>query len=92
MQFISFFILANVLLLLFQFVCALKLESFQYAQMMFGAFFILLYFGVFGSLLTGDHELLNKSALFATLFMIWYYLVKKITNGINSDSNGVIYY
>jgi len=92
MQYISFFILAHVLFFLIQFVCALKLEPFQYSQMIFGSFFILLYFGVFGSILTGNPELLNNSALFATLYAVWYYLVKKLTNGINSDDNGVIYY
>jgi Kef-type K+ transport system membrane component KefB len=60
--------------------------------MIFGGFFIILFFGLFGSILTLNTDLLNNSALFASLYTIWFFIVKKLTNSINSDGNGVIRY
>jgi hypothetical protein len=34
--------------------------------------------------------ILNNSAIFATLYAIWFYITKKLSNSINSDNNGVI--
>lgn len=97
MEFIKIFIITQFVFLCFQFIYFLRLESFQYCELVFGSFFIILFFGLFGSILTVDMlkpqpTVLNNMGLAATLYSIWFYLTKKITNNINSDSNGVIYY
>jgi len=97
MQFIKIFIIAQFLFLCFQFIYFLRLESFQYCELIFGSFFIIIFFGLFGAILTGDMmqekpTLLNNMSLFATIYAIWFYITKKLSNGINSDRNGVIYY
>ena len=97
MIFISVFLIFQLIFLIFQFIYPLKLELFQYCELIFGSLFIILFFGFFGSILTLDiineeHDVLNNSALIGTLYAIWFYLTKKITNSINSDSNSVIYY
>jgi hypothetical protein len=73
------------------------LESYQYSELIFGSVFIIVFFGFFGSILTLDiiqeeKTVLNNSALIAVCYAIWFYVTTKITNTINSDSNGVIYY
>lgn len=35
---------------------------------------------------------LNNMGLAATIYAIWFYITKKLSNAINSDRNGVIYY
>ena len=95
MDFFKIFIIFQTFFLLLQFTYFFKLESFQYYELIFGSFFIIIFFGLFGSILTLDMmnpqpTILNNSALFAAFFAIWFYLTKKITNIINSDSNGVI--
>jgi hypothetical protein len=92
MEFIKIFIIVQVLFLLLQFIGPFKLQSYQYCELVFGSFFIILFFGLFGSILLIDPTLINNSALFSVIFSIWYYITMKITNQINSDSNGVIYY
>ena len=97
MEFIKIFIIVQVIFLLFQFICFLRLESYQYCELVFGSFFIILFFGLFGSILTLDMmspnpSMLNNSALFAVMYSIWYYITKKLSNVINSDANGVIYF
>jgi hypothetical protein len=97
MEFIKIFIIVQFLFLIIQFIQSFRLESFQYAELAFGSFFIIVYFGIFASLLTLDFiqpepKLLNNSALIAIIFSIWYYITKKLSNLINSDNNGVIYY
>lgn len=92
MQYIKLFIILVLLLFFLQYACPLKLEPFQFAEMIFGAFFIVLFFGLFGSILTLNADLLNNSALFASLYAIWFFIVKKLSNTINSDPNGVIRY
>lgn len=92
MEYIKLFIILILFLFFLQYVCPLKLEPFQFAEMIIGAFFIILFFGIFGSILTLDPDLLNKSALFASLYAIWFFFVKKLSNAINSDRNGVIRY
>jgi hypothetical protein len=97
MEFIKIFIIVQVIFLLFQFIYYLRLESYQYCELVFGSFFIILFFGLFGSILTLDvmspnPSMLNNSALFAVMYSIWYYITKKISNLINSDANGVIYF
>jgi hypothetical protein len=97
MEFIKVFIITQMIFLVFQFIFPLKLQPFQYAELIFGSFFIILFFGIFGSILTldiinPDPKLLNNSALFATFYAIWFYITKKLSNAINSDKNGVINY
>lgn len=95
MEFIKIFIITQMIFLFFQFIYILKLETFQYTELIFGSFFIILFFGIFGSILLHSNDeniLLNNSALFATFFAIWFYITKKLTNSINSDKNGVISY
>jgi hypothetical protein len=97
MEFIKVFIITQFIFLVFQFIFPLKLESFQYSELIFGSFFIIIFFGIFGSILTldilkEDKKVLNNSSLFATFYAIWFYITKKLTNKINSDKNYVIYY
>jgi len=92
MQYIKIFIILVLLLFFLQYACPVKLEPFQFAEMIFGAFFIVLFFGLFGSILTLNADLLNNAALFASLYAIWFFIVKKLSNTINSDPNGVIRY
>lgn len=82
----------QIIILIFQIFNSTKLVLFQYYELLLGSLFIIVFFGVFGSLLTLNPELVNYSIVFASFFSIWYYFTKKITNLINSDSNGVIYY
>ena len=90
-MFISVFIITQTIFLLFQFIRPLKLEPFQYAELVFGSIFIIVFFGLFGAILTLNKDLVNNSCLFATFFAIWFWITKKISNAVNSDSNGVIY-
>ena len=60
--------------------------------MIFGSFFIIIFFGLFGAMLTLNKELTNISIYGAIFYMLWYYVTKKIVNGMNSDTNGVIYF
>jgi hypothetical protein len=97
MEFIKIFLITQLFFLIFQFIYPLKLESFQYYELIFGSIFIIIFFGFFGSILTLDitkqeRNVLNNSSLIAALYAIWIYLTKKITNLINSDNNNVIYY
>jgi hypothetical protein len=97
MEFIKIFIIAQFFFLCFQFLYHLRLESFQYCELVFGSFFIILFFGLFGSILTVDMlkpkpTVLNNMGLAATIYAIWFYITKKLSNAINSDRNGVIYY
>jgi len=97
MEFIKVFIITQLIFLVFQFIYPLKLENFQYSELIFGSFFIIIFFGIFGSILTldimkEDKKVLNNSSLFATFYAIWFYITKKLTNKINSDKNDVIYY
>lgn len=97
MEFIKVFIITHLILALFQHLYPLKLDSDQYYEMIFGSVFIILFFGIFASILTLDilnptSTMMNNSALFATFYLIWFYITKKLTNSINSDKNGVIYY
>ena len=95
MDFFKIFIISQTIFLLFQFIYFLKLESFQYYELLFVSFFIIIFFGLFGSILTLDMieenpTVLNNSAIFATFYAIWFYITKKLSNTINSDNNGVI--
>lgn len=92
MIFYKIFIITQAIFLAFQFFYYLKLESFQYYELVFGSFFLILFFGLFASLLLDnpDQNILPNSALLGILYSIWFYITKKLTNLINSDKNGVI--
>ena len=97
MEFFKIFIIVQVVFLLSQYVYILKLESYQYYELVFGTFFIVVYFGFFASMLTANvfnpfYSPLNNSALIASFYALWFYLTKKISNSINSDKNGVIHF
>ena len=92
MQYIQIFIITFAALFLLQFLKRFKLPSYQYYEMTFGGFFIVLFFGLFGGIFLLNQTMTQKAALFATLFMIWYYCTKKLVNYLNTDANGVIYY
>jgi hypothetical protein len=92
MEYIKVFIIMQVIFLLFQYIRLTKLETSQYTELVLGSFFIILFFGIIGSIIMINDDLLNNSALFSCLFILWYYLTKKFTNVVNSDNNGVIYY
>jgi len=42
--------------------------------------------------LNPESNLINNSALFASLYAIWFYVTKKITNAVCTMNNGVIDY
>ena len=63
----------QVILLIFQIIPSLKLELFQYFEMLLGSLFIMLFFGVFAAFLTLNPEMMNYSFLFASFYSIWYY-------------------
>ena len=78
------------IMLIINYIYILKLEDFQYYEMTCGVIFIVIFFGAFNLIMTFDMDAINNSMLFATLFGCWYYVVKKLSNAINSDANGVI--
>jgi hypothetical protein len=97
MEYIKVFIIVQFILLIFQFIKPLNLELYQYYELIFGSFFMIIFFGGFGYLLTleflnPESQYINNVWLFATLYAIWYYFTKIFTNLINSDNNNVIYY
>jgi len=97
MEYIKIFIIVQVIFLAFQLIPSFSLNSYQYCELIFGSFFIIVFFGIFGSILTldflnPDGDLLNNSAFIAMFYSIWFYITKKLANTINSDVNGVIYY
>jgi hypothetical protein len=91
MEYIKLFIVIQILLFGLQFLNSTRLMTNQYYEMLFGSFFLLFYFGLFGAITTLDSSLINRMALFASLFGLWYYCTKRLSNFINSDINGVIY-
>ncbi len=93
MEYIKIFIIVEMVFLFLQYFNSTKLELYQYYELVFGSFFIILFFGLFASVLTLNVEgnMLDNSALIASLYCFWFYITKKLSNSINSDSNGVIY-
>lgn len=84
------FIILLFIMLILNYIYLFKLQDFQYYEMISGMIFMVIFFGIFRFIMTFDANAINDSILFATLFGLWYYIVKKITNSINSDANGVI--
>ncbi len=89
---IIIFIILLILFYIFQYFTFMRLTLFQFSEMIFGAFFIIIFFGLFGAILTLNKDMTDNSIYAAIFFMLWYYVTKKIVNGINSDINGVIYF
>jgi len=94
MEYLKVFIILQLLFLIFQFIYIFKLETYQYCELVFGSVLIIIFFGFIASITLNLNQKnqLNKSALLGLLFAIWFYSTKKITNFINSDKNGVIYF
>ena len=95
MEYLNIFIIIQAIFLCLQYIYYFKLESSQYYQLLFGSFFIIVFFGIFGSFLTLENlktepKVFFNSVVAAILFSIWFYLTKKISNFLNSDNNGVI--
>ena len=86
------YIIFLILFIIFQYSTFTRLTLFQFSEMIFGSFFIIIFFGLFGALLTLNKNLTNYSIYAAIFYMLWYYVTKKIVNGMNSDINGVIYF
>lgn len=88
-----FLLLFNIVFLIFlQLFKYTKLTTFQFYECLFGSLFIIVFFGLFGAMLTLNKDMIEYSIVFSAFFIIWYYITKKITNLINMDRNGVIYY
>jgi hypothetical protein len=74
--------------------CFIGIETFQYVEMIFGSLFIIFVFGILGNYVfpTQIPDLLRKSIWVASLFSIWYYITKWITNMYMKDKNGNIHW
>ncbi len=62
----------------------------EYFELFFGSLLIVFLFGYFQYLITNNSEYLEKGFQIATLFIIWYYLWKFITNYANLDKNNIV--
>ncbi len=89
---IYIFLVVQLFLFFMQNICYLKIEAFQYIEMVSGGVFIIIVFGLIGQKLLTGENILFKSIIFASIFSIWYYFTKYFTNLINKDINGVIHW
>jgi hypothetical protein len=62
----------------------------EYFELFFGSLLIVFLFGYFQYLITNNVEYLESSFQIATLFIIWYYLWKFLTNYVNLDKNNLV--
>jgi hypothetical protein len=62
----------------------------EYFELFFGAILIVFLFGYFQYLITNNPEYLESGFQIGTLFIIWYYLWKFITNYANLDKNNIV--
>jgi hypothetical protein len=91
MNSIYLFLVIQFILFVFQNVCYLRIENFQYAEMISGSLLIILIFGYIGQfLLKNESNLLTKSIIFASFFSVWYYFTKYFANEFVRDKNGII--
>ncbi len=91
MNSIYLFLVVQFILFIFQNVCYLRIENFQYVEMVSGALLIIFIFGYIGqNFLNNEENLLNKSIIFASFFSIWYYFTKYFANEFVRDKNGII--
>ena len=86
------YIILLILLVAFQYSSFTRLTIFQFSEMVCGGLFIIVFFGFFGAFLTLNKKNTVNSIYGAIFFTIWYYVTKKLVNGMNSDLNGVIYF
>jgi hypothetical protein len=86
------FIIIQFVLFVLQYFTFTRLPLFQYCELIFGSIFIIIFFGLFGAMLTLNKDQMENGIVFASIFSIWYYCTKRLVNGVNSDINGVIYY
>lgn len=95
MEYLNVFLITQAIFLCLQYIYYFKLEHFQYYELLFGSFFIIVFFGIFGSFLTLENlktepKVFFNSVVAAILFSIWFYITKKLSNILNSDNNGVV--
>ncbi len=95
MKNLSLFIIALSIIFLLYFIpkSILPIQIVQkeeYFELFFGAILIVFLFGYFQYLITNNQEHLESGFLIATLFIIWYYLWKFITNYANLDKNNIV--
>lgn len=89
---IYLYFIVQAILLLFYVNCYFTIENFQYVEMLFGSIFLILIFGYIAPYFVNDPKMYEKSIYLATLFSIWYYMTKLITNNMMKDGNGVIHW
>ena len=95
MEYLNVFLITQAIFLCLQYIYYFKLETFQYYELLFGSFFIIVFFGIFGSFLTLENlktepKVFFNSVIAAILFSLWFYITKKLSNFLNCDNNGVI--
>jgi|LauGreDrversion4_2_1035121.scaffolds.fasta_scaffold41178_1 hypothetical protein len=86
------FIIVQTFLLVCQNTCYLKIEDFQYVEMLTGSLLLVLIFGFIGPTFISIPNLEDKSILLASVFSLWYYFTKYFTNSFMKDKNGVIHW
>ena len=62
----------------------------EYFELFFGSILIVFLFGYFQYLITNNPDYLEGGFQIGTLFIIWYYLWKLITNYANLDKNNIV--
>jgi hypothetical protein len=87
---VSVYIVILTLVIIFQLQKSLCLECNQFYEMVIGSILIILFMGLFGSILLLEPILFRTSIYLATFYIIWYYVSRKIINIINTDKNGVL--
>jgi ABC-type transporter Mla maintaining outer membrane lipid asymmetry permease subunit MlaE len=87
---VSVYIIILTLVIIFQLQNSLSLECNQFYEMVLGSLLIILFMGLFGSILLLEPILFRTSIYLASFYIIWYYVSRKIINIINTDKNGVL--
>lgn len=87
---VSIYIIILSLAIINQLIRYMRLENYQFYEMIIGSVLIIFFFGLFGSILTLQPHLFRVSLYLASFYIIWYYISKKIINIINTDKNGVL--
>ncbi len=67
------------------------MEKDQYFELFFASLLLVLFFGYFQMLMSGNSSYLPASLLIATFFLIWYFFTKTIVNTIHRDQNLVLH-
>lgn len=82
-MFMLYFIPANI-------ISVQIVQKNEYFELFFGSLLIVFLFGYFQYLITNNQEYLESGFQIATLFIIWYYLWKFLTNYVNLDKNNIV--